>query len=157
MVGTSPYISFDSTSLSQVDNFLKYEIEEACKDNGALQSTPMVMLGLRSLGLYFLVNKFINMDILSPSKLYTNFMHNSHLICLFPVNHVHQLYDSNVRFHDRIEAWMERFYLDIFPMNYHYEIFNMVNKVFDVLIFPIFSLLLLQVLLLIFCLEHMHA
>jgi hypothetical protein len=42
-------------------------------------------------------------------------------------------------------------------MNYHYDIFSMVNRVFDVLIFPIFSLLLFQVLLLIFCLEHMYA
>jgi hypothetical protein len=42
-------------------------------------------------------------------------------------------------------------------MNYHYDIFNMVNRVFDVLIFPTFTLLFLQVLLLIFCHEHMFA
>jgi hypothetical protein len=42
-------------------------------------------------------------------------------------------------------------------MNYHYHIFNMVNRVYHVLIFPTFSLFLFQVLLLIFCLEHMFA
>jgi hypothetical protein len=33
MVGTSPCMSFHSTSICQVDGFLKYETQEACQEN----------------------------------------------------------------------------------------------------------------------------
>jgi hypothetical protein len=71
MVGASPCISFDSTNLSQVDGYLKYESREACQDNEALRSTPMVMSGPHSFGLSSGINNFISMNILSPSTLYT--------------------------------------------------------------------------------------
>jgi hypothetical protein len=144
-----------STNLSQVDGYLKYESREAFQDNEALRSTPMVMSGPHSFGLSSGINNFISMKILSPSTLHMNSMHGSHLVCYFPLNSLHQFYDSNARFYDRIEAWLERSYLDRFPMNYQYDIFNMVDRVYHVLIFPTFSLFLFQALSLIFCLEHM--
>jgi hypothetical protein len=134
---------------------LKYESREACQDNEALWSTPMVMSSPHSFGLSSKINKFTSTNILSPSTLHTNFMHGSHSVCYFLVDSLHQFYDSNAIFYDRIEAWLEGSYSTRFPMNYHYDIFNMVNRVFDVLIFPTFTLLFLQVLLLIFCHEHM--
>jgi hypothetical protein len=86
MVDTSPCISFDFTNLSQVDGCLKYESMEACQDNEALQSTSMVMSYPHSFGLSSGINNFISMNILSPSTLYTNSIHGSHLVCYFPLN-----------------------------------------------------------------------
>jgi hypothetical protein len=71
MVGPNPCISFDLTSLSQVDGYLKCESREACQDNEALRSTPMVMSGPHSFGLSSGINNFISMNILSPSTLHT--------------------------------------------------------------------------------------
>jgi hypothetical protein len=67
-------------------------------------------------------------------------MHGSHLVCYLIVESLHQFYYINAIFYDRIEAWLKGSYLDRFPMNYNYVLFNMVNKVFGVLIFPSFSL-----------------
>jgi hypothetical protein len=120
MVGASPCISFDPTNLSQVDGCLKYEPREACQDNEALRSTPMVMSGPHSFGLSSRINKYINTNILSPSTLHADFIHGSHLVCYFPINSLHQFYDSHAIFYDRIEAWLEGSYSDKFPMNYHY-------------------------------------
>ena len=80
MVGTSPCISFNSTSLSQVDGFLKYEPKETCQENEALWSTLMVISGPRSLGFPFGVKKYTNRTTLSPSTLHMNSMHDSHSI-----------------------------------------------------------------------------
>jgi hypothetical protein len=115
------------------------------------------MSGPHSFGLSSRINNFISMKIPSPSTLYTNSIHGSHLICYFPLNSLHQFYDSNARSHDRIEAWLERSYLDRFPMNYHCHISNIVDRVYHVLIFPIFTLFLFQDLFLIFCHEHVFA
>jgi hypothetical protein len=81
-------------------------------------------------------------------------MHGSDLACYFPLNALHQLYDIHEIFYYRIEAWLGGYYSDNFPMNYQYAIFNMVDRVVHVLIFPTFSLFLLQVLLLCFRDEH---
>jgi hypothetical protein len=81
MVGVILHISFDSTNLSQVDGFLKYDSREACQYNEALQSTLMVMLGTHYFGLYSGIKNFINMKILSLSTLHMNSMHGSHSIC----------------------------------------------------------------------------
>jgi hypothetical protein len=43
MVGSNLYISFDSTNVSQVHGFFKYEPREAFQDNEELRSTSMVM------------------------------------------------------------------------------------------------------------------
>jgi hypothetical protein len=148
MVGASPYISFHSTNLAQVVGFLKYESMEVCQDNEALQSTLMVMTSPHYFGLYLGINKFIITKTLSPSTLHTYFIHSSHFLCYFPMNSLHQFYVSHGRFYDRIESWLEGYYSDRFPMNYHYDIFNMVDRVFYVLIFHTFNLFLFQVLLL---------
>jgi hypothetical protein len=71
------------------------------------------------------------------------------------LNSIHQFYDSSEIFYDSIEAWLKIYYLDIFPMNYHNDNFNRVNRVFDVLILPTFSRFFFQALSLIVCLEHM--
>ena len=81
-------------------------------------------------------------------------MHDSHSTCYFPLNPLHQVYDSNSIFYDRIESWLEESYLSNVPMNYHYDIHNIVDRVFEFLILPTFSLFLFQVLLLIFCDRH---
>jgi hypothetical protein len=143
--------------LSQVDGYLKYESREACQDNEALRSMSMVMSGPYSFGLSSGINNFIGMNILSPSTLHMNSMHNSHLICYFPLNSFYQFYGSNGIFYDRIEAWLEESYSSNVPMNYHCHIFNMVNRFYHASIFPTFTLSLFQVLFLIFCLEHMFA
>jgi hypothetical protein len=78
-------------------------------------------------------------------------------ICYFPLKPLHQFYDSNARFHDRIETWLEESYSYNVRMNYPYDIFNIVDRVFQVLILPTFSLFLFQVVSLIFCHEHMFA
>jgi len=148
MMDASTYISFYSS---------KYESREDYQENEALQSTLMVMSGPHSFGLSSRINKFISINILSPRTPHTYSTHGPHLVCYFLLNSLDQFYDSNAIFYDRIEAWLEISYLDTFPMNNHYDILSMVTKVFDVLIFPIFSLLLFQVLLLIFCHEHMFA
>jgi hypothetical protein len=81
-------------------------------------------------------------------------MHGSHLVCYFPLNSPHQFDDSHAIFYDRIEEWLEGTYSDKFPMNYYYDIFNMLDRLVHVLIFPTFTLFFLQVLLLIFYDEH---
>jgi hypothetical protein len=119
MVDASLCRSFVSTNLSQVNGYLKCESREACQDNEALWSMSMVMSGPYSFGLSSGINNFISMNILSPRTLHTYSMHDSHLVCYFPLNSLHQFYDSHGTFYDRIEAWLERSYLDRFPMNYH--------------------------------------
>jgi hypothetical protein len=118
---------------------------------------PMVMLGPYSFGLSLGINKFIGMKILSPSTLHMNSIHGSHLVCYYPLDSLYQFYDSNGKFYDGIEKWLERSYLDLFPMNYHNEIFNIVDRVYHDLIFPTFSRFLFQAMSLIFCLEHVYA
>jgi hypothetical protein len=81
MVDVILCISFVSTNLSQVNGYLKCESIEVFQDNEALQSTPMVMLGPHSFGLSSRINNFVSMEIISPSTLYTNSMHDSHLVC----------------------------------------------------------------------------
>jgi hypothetical protein len=146
MVGHIPRISFDLTSLSQVDSYLKYEYKEAFQDNEALQFTSMVMPGIHSFVLSLGMNNFTSMNIPLTSTLYTNYVHGSNLICYFPLNSLHQFYDSSEIFYHIIEAWLERSYIDIFSMNYHYDISNIVDRVYRVLIFHIFTLFLFQVL-----------
>jgi hypothetical protein len=81
MVGPSPCISFDLTSLSQFDGYLKYDSKEACQDDEALWFTTMVASGPHSFGLSLGMNNFISMNILSPiSTLHTNSMHDSYLV-----------------------------------------------------------------------------
>jgi hypothetical protein len=157
MVRTNPCISYDLTSLSQVASYFKCDSREACQDNEALRSMLMVISGPQSFGLPSRINNFFSTYILSPRILYTNSMHYSHLVCFFPSNSFHQLYDRSARFYNRIEAWLERSYLEQFPMNYRFHIFNMVNRFYHALIFPTFSLFLFQALSLILCLEHMYA
>jgi hypothetical protein len=70
MVDASLCRSFVSTNLSQVDGYLKCESREACQDNEALRSMPMVMSGPYSFGLSSGINNFISMKILSPSTLH---------------------------------------------------------------------------------------
>jgi hypothetical protein len=132
MVDANPYILFDSTNLSQVDGFLKYESREACQDNETLWSTFMVMSSPRSFGFSSWMNKFININTLSPNTPHTNSIHDFYLICYFPLNPLHQVYVSHDRFYDRIEAWFKGSYSDNFPMNDHYDIFNMVDRVYQV-------------------------
>ena len=117
----------------------------------------MIMSCPHSFRLSSRINKFIIMKILSPNTLHMNSMKDSHLVCYFPLKSFHEVYDSHGTFYDRIETWLERFYFDTFPMNYHNDIFNMVNRVYHELIFPTFSRFLFQALSLIFCLEHMFA
>jgi len=64
---------------------------------------------------------------------------------------------SHGTFYDKIEPWLERYYLDRFPMNCHNYMFNMVNRVFDESNFPTFNRFLFQALSLIFCLQHIYA
>jgi len=142
MVDARPYISFDSINVSRVHGFSKYESREAFQENEALCSTSTVMPGPHSFGLYSRVNTFIIIKTLSPRTPHTYSMHGPHLVCYFTLKSLHQFYDSNSRFYDRIEAWLEICYLNRFPMNYHYEISIMVNRVFDFFIFPMSSLLL---------------
>jgi hypothetical protein len=78
MVGPSPHISFDLTSLSQVDGCLKYEFGEAFQDKEALRSTPMVMVGPHYFVLYSRIKNFITKKIPSPSTLYKNSIHGPH-------------------------------------------------------------------------------
>jgi len=137
MVGTSPCISFNSTSLSQVDGCLKYDPWEACQDNEALWSTPTAMLGPHSLGLSFRVNMFTSFTTLSPTTLHMNSMHGFHLVCYFPLNSLIQFYGSNGRFYDIFEAWLEESYSSNVPMNDCIDIFNMVNRFYHALIFPL--------------------
>jgi hypothetical protein len=80
MVDASLCRSFVSTNLSQVNGYSKCESREACQDNEALRSTPMVMSGAHSFGLSLGINNFVSTNILSPSTLYTNSMHDSHLV-----------------------------------------------------------------------------
>jgi hypothetical protein len=115
------------------------------------------MPGPHSFGLSSGINKYISTNILSPSTLHANSIHGSQLVCYFSVNSLHQFSYSHAIFYDRIEAWLEGSYLAKFPMNYHCDIFYMVDRLFHVLIFPTFSLFLLQVPILIFCDEHMFA
>jgi hypothetical protein len=157
MVGTSPCISFDSTSLSQVGGFLKYESREALQDNEALWSMPMVMSDPHSLGLSSGINNYISMKILSLTIQHTYYMHNSHFIYHFSMNFLHQFYGSNGIFYDIFEAWLEELYSSNVPMNYCIDIFNMVNRFYHSLIFPTFTLFLFQVLFLIFYDEHAYA
>jgi hypothetical protein len=156
MVDASLCRSFVSTNLSQVNGYLKCESREAFQDNEALRSMSMVMSGPYSFGLSSRINNFINSNILSLRTPHTYSMHDSHLVCYFPLNSLHQFYDSHGRFYDRIETWLERYYLDRIPMSYHCHMFNMVNIFYHALIFPTFILSLFQVLCLIFCLEHMY-
>jgi hypothetical protein len=157
MVSVSPCISFYPTNLYQVDGFLKYEPREGFQNNEALQSTMMVMSRAHSFGLSLGINMYINTKILSPGTLHTNFIYGSHFICYIPINSLHQFYDFHAIFYDRIEVWLEGSCSEKFPMNYQYDIFNMVDRFLLVLIFPTFRQLLLQVLLLISCDEHVFA
>jgi hypothetical protein len=83
-----------------------------------------------------------------------NSIHGSHLVCYFPLNSFHQFYDCNDIFYDRIETLLDRSYLDIFPMNDHCHMLNMVDRVYRVLIFPTSTLSLFKFLFLIYSLEH---
>jgi hypothetical protein len=69
------------------------------------------------------------------------------------VNSLHQYYDKHCRFYNKIEAWLEGSYLSMFPMNYNFFIFSMMDKGLLGLINPIFILLLQLYVLLIF---HEH-
>jgi hypothetical protein len=89
MVGSSLYISFDSTNVSQVHGCFKYEPWEDFQDNEALRSMSMVMPYPCSFGLSYGVNKFTNINILSPRTPHTCLMHGSHLLCYFPLNPLH--------------------------------------------------------------------
>jgi hypothetical protein len=82
-------------------------------------------------------------------------MHYFHSVYYFPLNSLYQIYVIHGKFYDRIEAWLEESYSTNVPMNYRCHIFSMGNRVFDVLIFPTFTLCLFQALSLIFFLEHM--
>jgi len=146
MVGASNYLLFYITNLSQVDGFLKYEPMKASQENEVLRSTTMVIPGPCSFGFPSWINKFIIIRIISPRTPHTYSIHGSDLVCYFYVKSLHQFYVS----HDRIEAWLEEYYSMNVPMNYHYEIINTMNRVFGVLIFPTFTLLFLQVPLLLF-------
>jgi hypothetical protein len=115
------------------------------------------MLGHCSLGLSSRVNMYININVLSPSTLHTNLMRGSHLVCYFPMNALHQFYDSHGIIYDSIETWLEESYSSNVPINCHCHISNIVNRVFNVLFFPTFSLSLFQVLLLIYCHQHVFA
>jgi hypothetical protein len=104
MVDAIPCISLDFTNLSQVDGCPKCELEEAFQDSEELRSTLMIMSGLHSFGLSSRINNFVNKNIHSPSTLYTNSVHDPHSICYFPLNSIHQFYDSSEIFYDSIEA-----------------------------------------------------
>jgi hypothetical protein len=119
---------------------LKYESKEACQDHEALRSKPMVMSFPHSFDLSSWINKFISTKILSPRTLHTYSIHGSHLVCYFLVHSLHQLYVINGIFYDIIEAWLEESYSYNVPMNYHNDIFNIVQKVFQFLTLPTFSL-----------------
>jgi hypothetical protein len=69
------------------------------------------------------------------------------------LNSLQQFYDVHCKFYDRIEAWLEGSYLSMFPMNNNCVIFHMMGRGLLDLILPIFGLLLLQFMLLIFY-EH---
>jgi hypothetical protein len=154
MVGTSPCISFNSSSVSQVGGCLKYESKDSFQDNEELRSMLMVMSRHHSFGLSLGINNSISMKILSPITHHKYTMHGSHLVCHFPMNSLHQFYGSNGSFHDIFEAWLEESYSSNVPMNYCIVIFNMVNIFYHGLIFPTFTLFLFQVLFLIFFDEH---
>jgi hypothetical protein len=117
----------------------------------------MIMSGPHSFELSSGINKYIRKNILSPSTLHAYFIHGSHLVCYSPIKSLHHFYVSHGRFFDRIESCWEGSYTTKFPMNCHCNMFDIVGRIFHVLIFPTFSLFLLQVLLLFFFYEHVFA
>jgi hypothetical protein len=106
MVDASLCRSFVSTNLPQVNGYLKCESREAFQDNEELWSMMMVISGPYYFGLSLAINNFISSKILSPRTPHTYSTHNFHLVCYFPLNSLHQFYDSHGRFYDRIEIWL---------------------------------------------------
>jgi hypothetical protein len=115
MVEDSPCILLNPTNSSQVVGYLKYEPREACQDNEALWSRPMVMSGPHYFVLSYESNDYINTKALSQSqgKFHIWFSEGMLLSHELPP----PIYGNHCRFYDKIEAWLEGSYLGRFPMN----------------------------------------
>jgi hypothetical protein len=75
MENASPCISFDPTSLSQDDGFLKYESRKASQDNEALWTRPMVMSGSHYFVFHSRIKNFSSTNIFLQSALHIDFTH----------------------------------------------------------------------------------
>jgi len=80
---------------------------EAYQDNEALWFIPMVMSSPHCFELYSRSNDCISTKTLSQHTFQGSFIYDSQQVYYFPLNPLHQFYDSPDEFYDRIEAWLE--------------------------------------------------
>lgn len=138
-----------STNSSRVVGQVNDEPMKTCKYNEAIRPMSMVMSGPYYFSLYFVVNDHVTTETLSQYSFLVYFLHGSHFVCSFFMNYLHQSFDNNDIFCDKIEAFVEGYYLIRFTMNNNSVIFGMVNRGLLDLILSICHMLLIQDLLLI--------
>jgi len=113
MMEDSPCILFDPTNSSQVVNWCELWAEGCLpRQWGTLVSGD----GYVKVSLFWLpsgISDNISTKTLSQSTFHADFIHDSMKVCYLPTNSLRQFYDTHRRFYNRIEVWLEGYYLSM--------------------------------------------